>query len=99
MAPPTKRYDGSARVEEEKSPREVVEVKPEVKLPVVESIGMQKTVKGWVVVWLRTQGDKVLEADVLTEPGSRALGMERFKIECVRRVLAVGGGLGKEGIA
>ncbi len=59
-------------------------------LPFVESLGIHKSPKGWVVVWLKTQGDKVLERDVLSEPGGRSLAMERFKIETIRRLFVAG---------
>lgn len=62
--------------------------KPEPELPIVESIGLQKTAKGHVVVLVKTQGDKVLDRELLSEPGSQVLAMEWFKIQTVRRIFS-----------
>lgn len=56
-------------------------------LPVFESIGLAKTPKGWVVVLQKTQGQRVLDTEILEGPAPRAIVSEALKIAVVRRLL------------
>lgn len=54
-------------------------MKQEDELPVVECLGITKVAKGWVVVELSVQGDKVLERSVISrDPEPRADAMRRL---------------------
>lgn len=60
-------------------------------LPVVESLGLVRVPKGWVAVLLHSQGDRVVDREIIGEPESRAYAVERLKIEIVRRFILPSG--------
>lgn len=62
--------------------------KVEDELPILESIGWVHLPKGWIVILTRSQGDKIIEKEILTEPESRSVAAERMRILMVRKVLA-----------
>lgn len=55
-------------------------------LPVVEAIGWVKQPRGWVVVHLRTQGDKVIEREILSEPVSLASAWQQLRVGVITRL-------------
>lgn len=56
-------------------------------LPVVESITLQRTPKGWIVVILRSKGDRVVDKEIVCEPQARAFANESLKIQVVNRFI------------
>lgn len=60
---------------------------PEVPHPIRERLSVARDEKGWAVVVLKVQGDKVLSEERLTHPGKPVLALEGFKAEFARRVL------------
>ncbi len=63
-------------------------VPPPEALPVVTTLGIAQTPTGQsVVVLLRTQGDKVVGKELLTDPGPWAIAASQSQIEFVRRIL------------
>lgn len=55
-------------------------------LPVVEAIGWVRQPRGWVVVHIQTQGDKVINREVLSEPSSMASAWERMRVSVITRL-------------
>ena len=55
-------------------------------LPVVDAIGWVKQPRGWVVVHIQTQGDKVVNREVLSEPSSMASAWERMRVSVITRL-------------
>lgn len=55
-------------------------------LPVVESLGWCYAEGGWCVVLLKTQGDKVLERDILSGPEPFTVAWERLKVDLVKHL-------------
>lgn len=53
-------------------------------LPIVQCLGLAKTPRGWVVIGLTVQGDRVLEREVLSEPEPVGFAAERMKTEVVK---------------
>lgn len=63
-------------------------------LPVVYSLGLAKSGKGFVVVFTESQGVTILAKEVVSsEPEPRAAAVQRLQIEAVRRFV-----LGKVGL-
>jgi hypothetical protein len=57
-------------------------------LPVVITVGITKVTRGWVVVSLETQGDKVLSKEILSQdPEPRGHAVIRAEVE-LRKSLA-----------
>lgn len=56
-------------------------------LPVVDSVGWVKQPRGWVVVYIQTQGDKVINREVLNEPTSMAIAWEKLRVSVITRLL------------
>lgn len=56
-------------------------------LPVVESITMQRTPKGWIVVILRSKGDRVVDKEIVCEPQAKVYASESLKIQVVNRFI------------
>jgi hypothetical protein len=56
-------------------------------LPIVTALGVVRTKAGWASVYLETQGDRVVAREVLAGPDSRAVVLEKAKIEFVTRIL------------
>lgn len=64
-------------------------VKKEVEqdeLPIVESVGWVKQPRGWVVVFTKTQGDKVIEKEVVSEPAPLSAAWEHLRVTVVRKL-------------
>lgn len=58
---------------------------PESPLPVVESIGLAKVPRGWVVVAISVQGDKVVAREVVSkDPEPKAHAARRAMQEIVK---------------
>jgi hypothetical protein len=57
-------------------------------LPLVESLGWCRLDKGWVVVSLTTQGDRVVDREVLCEPMSLANARLELQVQVVRRLIS-----------
>ena len=55
-------------------------------LPVVDAVGWVKQPRGWVVVHIQTQGDKVVNREVLSEPSSMASAWERMRVSVITRL-------------
>lgn len=54
-------------------------------LPVVECIGLAKTARGWVVVAISVQGDKVIGKEVISgAPEPRGIAMKRAMLEIAK---------------
>lgn len=62
---------------------------PAEELPIVESMGLAKAPQGgWVPVLLHTQGDRVIEREILdARPEPRSVALERLKLSFVRRFM------------
>lgn len=56
-------------------------------LPVVESITMQRTPKGWIVVVLKSRGDKIVDKEIVCEPQPKAYATESLKIQVMNRLI------------
>lgn len=69
-----------------KSPGRPAKDVPEDELPVVDAIGWARSPKGWVIVHLKTQGEKVLEKEVLSEPSAFAIAWERLRVNVIHRL-------------
>lgn len=66
----------------------VVPPKPlEEELPMVESLTWRRTPKGWVVILLRSRGDRILETETLHEPQAKAYAAEQLKVAVVTRLI------------
>ncbi len=62
-------------------------VKTDEELPIIESIGLARTSKGYMVVVLTTQGDRFLDRKLLTEsPEPFNVARERARIEVIHRI-------------
>lgn len=59
-------------------------------LPIVEALGLVKLPKGWSVVLIRTQGERVIEKEVLRGPEPKAVALEALRLAFVRRFLSGG---------
>lgn len=55
------------------------------KLPILETMGLVRVPKGWTVVLVVSQGLKIIDKQVLSEPEDKLVAWERLKIENVRR--------------
>jgi hypothetical protein len=64
----------------------LVPAAPFDELPVVESVGWVKQARGWVVVHLKTQGDKVIEQEVLSEQSTLASAWERLRVSVITKL-------------
>lgn len=63
--------------------------------PIVESIGLAKHPRGWVVVLITTQGDKVLSKEVVSrDPEAKAHAAMRAQTEIVKHFVASKEGVG-----
>lgn len=69
-----------------KSPGRPVKDVPEDELPIVDAIGWARSPKGWVIVALKTQGEKVLEKEILSEPSAFAIAWERLRVNVIHRL-------------
>lgn len=58
-------------------------------LPVVDSVGWVRTKTGWTVVFLRTQGDRVIEKEIIAPPDIRPIAHETLRRTVVHRLLLV----------
>lgn len=67
-----------------KSPREDAE--PDVVGPF---LGWHRTPKGWVVLMLHVQGDRVTEREIIAGPDSRVIVEHALKLAVARRLLAL----------
>lgn len=56
-------------------------------LPLVPSLTLQRTSKGWIVVLLQSRGDKIVAKEILGEPQQKAYAIELLKIEVVKRLI------------
>ncbi len=75
---------------EKKNPKssEAESVKPEPKeLPIGDYVGLVKVTAGWTVVGIRVQGDKIIDREAISKPGSRAYALEKLKVAVVRTFL------------
>lgn len=61
----------------------------EEQLQVVESIGLAKVARGWVVVGLSTQGDKVIGREVLSEVEPKSYAVKRAQNEILKAFLVL----------
>lgn len=60
---------------------------PHDELPVVTSISLTEVKGGWVVLQIKTQGQAVIDTEVLNEgakPQPFAHAMDKFKVESVK---------------
>ncbi len=56
--------------------------------PIVYSVGIARTSKGWVSFQLATQGNRVIDRELLDDsPTSRVAAFERLKIRAAQRFL------------
>lgn len=55
-------------------------------LPEVLSLGLQKVKGGWCVLLMRSQGWKVLDAEVLSGPEDYAAAATRFRISAIKEL-------------
>jgi len=53
--------------------------------PVVETLGWERTSKGYVLFALKTQGNRVINREILAGPDVKGVAQERAKIEVVKR--------------
>lgn len=56
--------------------------------PLVKSIGLAKVRGGWCVVEVHSQGNNIVETDVVSGPDPKHVAMDQLKIAVVRRLLA-----------
>lgn len=56
-------------------------------LPVVESVTMQRTPKGWIVVILRSRGEHIVDKEIVCEPQPKVFASESLKIQVVNRFI------------
>lgn len=61
---------------------------PDAELPVVESFGVAKTPKGYVVFSVTVQGTRVLQHEILSSPEPLAHSVERCRSAVVARFLS-----------
>lgn len=54
---------------------------------VVETLGFEQTAKGWVVIVVRSQGNRVLAKDVVSEPAGKHVAVELLKINVSKRLI------------
>jgi hypothetical protein len=60
-------------------------VKAQEDLPVVDLVGLAKTPRGWVVVEVRIQGDRVLEKEVVSkDPEPKGYAAKRCMIHVAK---------------
>lgn len=72
---------------EAKSPREDKDTED---LDVVGPfIGWHRTNKGWVVIMLHVQGDRVVEREIVAGPAVRLIAEHELKLAIARRLLAL----------
>ena len=57
---------------------------PHEDLPVLESLGIAHSPKGWVVFKLTTQGHTILDKELLSEPLAKTYAQEQLKIAVVK---------------
>ncbi len=61
-------------------------------LPVVESITLQRTAKGWVVIMLKSQGRTIIDEEILSDkPMAREYACNTLRMEVARRFLLPSG--------
>jgi hypothetical protein len=54
---------------------------------VVESIGFEQTPKGWVVLVIKTRGDRVVSKDLAGEPAGKSTASEFLKMTVAKRLI------------
>jgi hypothetical protein len=58
----------------------------EKELPIVESVGLAPSGRGWVVVTLTTQGDRVIDREVVSvDPEPKAYAARRAMQEVIKQ--------------
>lgn len=57
-------------------------------LPVGEAVGWVKVPGGWVAVFLRFQGETIVDKEILCEASSKAIAQEQVKLGAVRRLFS-----------
>ena len=67
-------------------PPKILQAAPFDELPVVEAVGWVRQPRGWVVVHLQTQGDKVLKMEVVSEQSTLASAWERLRVSVIKNL-------------
>lgn len=64
---------------------------PNDELPVVETTGLLEVKGGWVAVLIRSQGQKILETEILNEddkPTAFGHAVNTYKVDAAKRFIA-----------
>lgn len=55
--------------------------------PIIESLALHKSAKGWCVILIRTQARVVIDEEILSDGAMpRDAAMNVFKVECAKRL-------------
>jgi hypothetical protein len=71
------------------TPTPTIEAAEPPELPIVNAIGLAKVPRGWVVVKLQTQGDRVIDKEILTEPEARVSALMDLRIAVAKNLMLV----------
>jgi hypothetical protein len=58
--------------------------------PVVKSFGIAKVKGGYCCVEIKSQGNSILESDIVSGPDPKPVALERLKIHIVRKLFLTG---------
>lgn len=56
----------------------------ESELPTTELLGWVQLPRGWAVLRVQTQGDRVIDREVLHEPDTKGISLEKMRVAFVR---------------
>ena len=54
--------------------------------PIIKSIGLAKVKGGYCVVWIQSQGDRILDTEIISGPDIKPIALERLKISVVKKI-------------
>lgn len=54
--------------------------------PIIKSIGLAKVKGGWCVVYITSQGNNILDNEIVCGPDPKPIALEQMKLAIVRRI-------------